>query len=324
MPELGSPGFKGYDYQITATVWIALELFLAQQRSEEILVEPLSQEDIEASISDNAEDRAVSTVGTHYGAEHLYIQVKRRSTGPWSVGDFADVFVGTPSDSKDRRSRQRPWEILEKDPQARYLLLTDAAVNESLIPYRISGLLLRHSSSTIPSSMKARAKVSDASAGQFAIFPMQVEELLNYRITDLLLRKGQVPSLRGALCFDALRDQVRDRLLGKKPAAWTFTDISSTLRQFGGQPFINPRLAEYVPPLSYAEIENRVRNQNAVLLVGPPGTGKTMTSEIIAARSSAEGVNIIREKSPEKIRELISQSGRFLFLLSDPCTTSNL
>lgn len=186
------------------------------------------------------------------------------------------------------------------------------------MPYSVSGLLLRHSSSTVPSSIKARAKVSDASAGQFAILPMQLEELLTYRITDLLLRKGHVPSLRTALCFEAFRDEVRDRLLGKKPAAWTFTDISSTLRQFGGQPFINPRLAEYVPPLSYAEIEARLRNQNAVLLVGPPGTGKTMTSEIIAARSAADGVNIIREKSPEKIRDLISKSGRLLFLLSDP------
>jgi HEAT repeat protein len=318
MPELGSPGFKGYDYQITATVWIALELFLVQQRSEEILVEPLSHEDVEASIRDNAEDGAASTVETLHGTEHLYIQVKRRSTGPWSVADFADVFVGTLGDSKDRRSRQRPWEFLENDRKARYLLLTDAAVNESLMPYSVSGLLLRHSSSTVPSSIKARAKVSDASAGQFAILPMQVEELLTYRITDLLLRKGHVPSLRTALCFEALRDEVRDRLLGKKPAALTITDISSTLRQFGGQPFINPRLAEYVPPLSYAEIEARLRNQNAVLLVGPPGTGKTMTSEIIAARSAADGVNIIREKSPDKIRDLISQSGRFLFLLSDP------
>ena len=318
MPELGSPGFKGYDYQITATVWIALELFLVQQRSEEILVEPLSQEDIETSISDNGEERAVSTVGTHHGTEHLYIQVKRRSTGPWSLSDFADVFVGTPSDSKDRRSRQRPWEILENDPQARYLFLTDAAVNESLMPYGVSGLLLRHSSSSFPSSIKARAKVSDARAGQFAIFPMQGEELLNYRITDLLLRKGHVPSLRMPLCLEALRDQVRDRLVGKKPAAWSFADISSTLRQFGGQPFINPRLAEYVAPLSYAEIESRLSDQHAVLLVGPPGTGKTITSEIIAARFSADGVNIIREKSPEKIRELVSQSGRFLFVLSDP------
>jgi hypothetical protein len=318
MLELGSPGFKGYDYQITATVWIALDLFLVQQRSEEILVEPLSREDIEASISDNAEERAVSTVGTHHGIEHLYIQVKRRSTGPWSLSDFTDVFVGTPSDSKDRRSRQRPWEILENDPQARYLLLTDAAVNESLMPYGVSGLLLRHSSSSFPSSIKVRAKVSDSRAGQFAIFPMQGEELLNYRITDLLLRKGHVPSLRTPLCVEALRDQVRDRLLGKKPVVWSFADVSSTLRQFGGQPFINPRLAEYVAPLSYAEIESRLTNQNAVLLVGPPGTGKTMTSEIIAARFSADGVNIIREKSPEKIRELVSQSGRFLFLLSDP------
>src|SRR5258708_20649351 len=108
MPELGSPGLKGYDYKITAIVWIALELFLVQQRSEEILVEPLSQEDVETSIRDNAEDGAASTVDTLHGTEHLYIQVKRRSTGPWSVPALADLFVGSLGDSKGPRSRHRP------------------------------------------------------------------------------------------------------------------------------------------------------------------------------------------------------------------------
>jgi hypothetical protein len=52
----GSAGFKGYDYQITATVWVALELFLGQQHSTTTLIEPVSQEDIEATVIRNSAD----------------------------------------------------------------------------------------------------------------------------------------------------------------------------------------------------------------------------------------------------------------------------
>jgi hypothetical protein len=38
--DAGSVGFRGYDDQIIATVWVALDLFLAQQHSTKIFIDP--------------------------------------------------------------------------------------------------------------------------------------------------------------------------------------------------------------------------------------------------------------------------------------------
>lgn len=80
--DAGSAGFKGYDYQIIATVWVALEFFLGQQHSTAILIEPVSQEDIEATLIQHSADAAESNVAALNNSERLYIQIKHRSPGP--------------------------------------------------------------------------------------------------------------------------------------------------------------------------------------------------------------------------------------------------
>src|SRR6266700_2193295 len=204
MSEKGSPGFKGYDYQINATVWVVLDLFLGQNRSSEVTVEPLSQEDLEAVIHDGTvdADAAESAIRASDDDGRLHIQIKRNSTGPWDLSGFIDVFVGDQTKKRDSRSRLRPYELLQQTPWARYLFITDAAVGESLVPYKTNTLLGRHSCTVLPASLKSRASISDELVQQFAILPMQLEELLLYRTTNLLSHQGLVPSLRVDSCIE--------------------------------------------------------------------------------------------------------------------------
>ena len=46
----GNPSYAGYEYQISVTVWAALDLMLAKGVTEALRVEPPSPEDIEAAL----------------------------------------------------------------------------------------------------------------------------------------------------------------------------------------------------------------------------------------------------------------------------------
>lgn len=50
----GNPGFSGYEYQIEVTVWVALDLMLAKGATDEIEIEPRSEEDLQAAVPDPA------------------------------------------------------------------------------------------------------------------------------------------------------------------------------------------------------------------------------------------------------------------------------
>ena len=46
----GSSGYAGYEYQKGVTTWLSLELMIAKAVADSIIVEPRSQEDIEAAL----------------------------------------------------------------------------------------------------------------------------------------------------------------------------------------------------------------------------------------------------------------------------------
>lgn len=48
----GNPGFAGYQYQIEVTIWVALDLMLAKRGTEEVEIEPRSDEDLKAAVKD--------------------------------------------------------------------------------------------------------------------------------------------------------------------------------------------------------------------------------------------------------------------------------
>ena len=131
-PDLGNSGYAGYEYQIEATIWIALDLILAKAKTDALNVEPLSHEDVEASVEDPDNAFVDLTVQTPDQAE-LIFQIKTRSTAPWTSVDLARILTGKADerDSKNQR-RLRPLEMLAADPQRRYIFITNEALSQAL------------------------------------------------------------------------------------------------------------------------------------------------------------------------------------------------
>lgn len=50
----GSGGYSiaGYEYQIDVSIWLALDLVLANRLAQELVLEPASEEDIEANLTE--------------------------------------------------------------------------------------------------------------------------------------------------------------------------------------------------------------------------------------------------------------------------------
>jgi hypothetical protein len=92
--------------------------------------EPHSHEDIEAALQ--APDDA--SLGVTAAPYRLTVQVKSRSTAPWTSSAFAKVLKG---DSKNGKTagRARPLEMLRSHLQERYLFVTNEGVEASLRPH---------------------------------------------------------------------------------------------------------------------------------------------------------------------------------------------
>jgi len=121
----GNPSYAGYEYQITATVWVALDLMLAKDVTDQLVVEPRSHEDIEAAVRDST--AALLGLEASLSGYDLVIQVKSRSTAPWSTTAVADVLLGKPTDGAVNSGpgpRTRPLEMLMASPSQRNRLST--------------------------------------------------------------------------------------------------------------------------------------------------------------------------------------------------------
>lgn len=86
----GGNALAGLDYQIDVSVWLALDLMLASRLTDELELEPASEEDIEAVLAPNEAGAVVSAMrlfdqGNPY---RLVVQAKLRSGDPWRVSDM--------------------------------------------------------------------------------------------------------------------------------------------------------------------------------------------------------------------------------------------
>jgi hypothetical protein len=57
----GGHSVAGYEYQIDVSVWLAVDLVLANRLAHELVLEPASEEDIEADLAENEPGRLTST-----------------------------------------------------------------------------------------------------------------------------------------------------------------------------------------------------------------------------------------------------------------------
>ena len=146
----GNAGFAGYDYQIEATVWLALELMVARSVTDEVVIEPPSQEDVEAAIQD-AGKAELRLCCADSPSGHAF-QMKRRSSAPWSASDLAKVIT----QGEVAQARKSPLEMLEADKRMRFVLITNETTAKRLRPFEVEDVQEVSEATTLPRGVRTR------------------------------------------------------------------------------------------------------------------------------------------------------------------------
>jgi hypothetical protein len=192
----------GYLYQLDVSIWLALDLVVAKQITHSVQLEPATQEDLEAQL--DVSDASKLTVNVSVGQRRLIVQVKSRSTGPWTVGDIETLL-------KHGTDRTPPAERLQ-DKGAHYLLVTSADIGGTARGLRVVTALEEPNPALMPATISA-VLPSDA-AGRVGVLSGVDQEKLEARLRTLLEDSFRVPRPRYVECLAALREEAMHRMRG--------------------------------------------------------------------------------------------------------------
>jgi hypothetical protein len=290
----GGHSIAGYEYQIDVSVWLALDLVLANRLAHELVLEPVSEEDIEAELAESEPGRLTSTAAL--GGYRLIVQAKLRSGDAWTV-------AGVKALLKHGDARPSAAKRLE-DARNRYLLVTTAGLNGET-----RGLRVRRAGSwPKPAEMPASIKeaLPAGSAGRVAIIGNEDEERIVTDIKTLLTESFRVPNTRLDECRAALREAARVRIGGAGGGRWTRVQLEQVIRRHDGYIASSPELEHYVHPTNWGELRAAMSERHAALIIGQSGTGKTMASRKLYDELRKEIPGLARVPitlGPEQLRD---------------------
>lgn len=190
----GSHSIAGYEYQIDVSVWLALDLVLANRLAQELILEPPTEEDIEADLAANEPSLLTSTAILE--GYRLIVQAKLRGGDAWSVASVKALL-------KHGEKRPSAAKRLE-DSKARYLLITSAGLNGGTRGLRVRRAGNWPKSGAMPATIKSALPAGSAG---------RVASLGRRRLSTLTSRLGSHPRVK-ADTFSDSSDQDR-RLAGK-------------------------------------------------------------------------------------------------------------
>jgi HEAT repeat protein len=321
----GSRGYAGYEYQLEVSTWIASELMLAKGVADSVTIEPRSNEDIEAAVT--MPDTASLALSS--GTSGLLIQIKSRSTSPWTLPAFAAVLTGKGETSAGSLARARPVDLLVQDSNQRYLFITNEGLAARLRSFTADSLLQPATATSLPSKA-ARGLTPQQQkeiARRIAILPGVTAEILASRLRRVLETYGHVPASRHEECIAELKQLIRQRMLGGEDGVLQKQTLVDVLRKHGGSILPTREMDNYVPPNSYERITNQLNEKHAVIIAGPSGTGKTLTANILEnkyKKADPPFLVVSGEDGPGVVRDYLSSAHPVLFHLRDPWGTNRL
>ena len=262
----GGQSIAGYEYQIDVSVWLALDLVLANRLTHELVLEPASEEDIEADLAENEPGRLTSTAALD--GYRLIVQAKLRGGDAWTVAGVKALLEH--GDARPSAAKRL------KDEKARYLLVTSAGLNGGTRGMRVRRAGSWPKPGDMPSTIKSALPAG--SAGRVAIIGNEDEERLATDIKTLLTESFRVSNARLEDCRKALREQARVRIGGAGGGRWTRAQIEQVIRRHDGYIASSPELDHYVHPTNWGELRAATGERYAALIIGQSGTGKTMAT----------------------------------------------
>ncbi|MET4177567.1 hypothetical protein ABIB99_008692 [Bradyrhizobium sp. LA6.1] len=320
--KTGNPGFIGYQYQIEVTIWVALDLMLAKGATDCVEIEPRSDEDLEAAVT----DPSTASLGlTAQGSQlNLILQAKTRSSSPWAAPAIADILLGQDPDNNSKgQKRSRPLAMLESDPTRRYVFVSNEASVGGLRPHEGTNLLDFPEVDELPPHAREGFDAAEQAslAPRILLLTGVTREVLASRISTLLTQHGHVPFPKHEHCLRDLCDAVRERIEGAHEGRWQVSDVLTVLTQHGGSRAPTRDMDHYIRPRSFDKVRNRLEDSHAVVIVGPSGTGKTLTADILELelRCGSPVFDVVGEEyGPGHVRQHLTRTDPVLFHLRDP------
>lgn len=310
----GSWSLLGFEYQVDVSVWLALDLMVSSRLASEMVLEHVSEEDIEADVEDTEPAVVADSVPMH--GYRLIVQAKRRSGDAWTETSYLALL-------NHGIKRKSAVTRLNEDPRARYLLVTSAALNGP-----VAKLGVRRAGSW-PGASKVSKNIAKAGtniAGRVAVIGTQDNERLETDIKTLLLESFRVPRADWQACLKALREAAWDRMLGQSSGRWTVKEVESVIEDHDGFLVRGTEQDDYVRPTNWGDLQAALTNRHAIVIIGQSGSGKTATAEALwldrkAAIPDLKRVHIThgpdqlrRDKTPAPVfYDIEDPWGRFKF-----------
>jgi hypothetical protein len=266
-PGAGVAPYQGYEYQIIATAYLAVDLLLARNRADSITVEPANGDDALVELRAVDSEQATSNVHVVEASKRMLVQIKLRNSGHWTQAPFVGLLTGKNSATNPSVSgREWPVKYLENNPETNFVLLTNAQCNPQLRPFVVADICERPAAKS--PSRKLPAAVSRVAA-RIAVAEQLTIPFLRQKACDLLNRYAHVPSRHLNDCFGALEEAVRTRLLGKRPGRWSREELVATAHAHGGFP-AGDVVRRLVKPLNYDALASRLDARHALIISGTP------------------------------------------------------
>lgn len=263
----GSAALAGYEYQIDVSVWLALDLVLVTGRTDTLILEPASQEDLEATVADTEPGRVVSRASIDDYT--LIVQAKRYDGDAWTPTKLK-ALLKHGSDTRISAAERL------KTASARYLLVTSAGVNGNARKLR------RRQPGTWPKPAAMPQVIANGIAhdisGRVAVIANHDDERLRGDIDRLLTEGCRIPTSRLKACRTRLREDARARIAGAGAGRWRRAEIETVVREHEGYLASAPELEHYVHPNNWNDLRTAMANQSATIIIGQSGTGKTLAT----------------------------------------------
>lgn len=271
-----SAGLAGYYYQVDVSIYVALDLIIAQKRLDRITLEPANHEDLAGDLTDEARASAATALGL--ADDRLIVQAKLRNTEPWSLEDLEKLIARRDAEEDqsgaDRR-RKSPAALLNGDAQLRYLLMTSADLKGKARDLSVRAV--GQWPATLPATL---ARLVPKGAGRIGVLAQLDEQKLEALIRELLLVTCKVPRIHVEACLAKLRE-IALWHMKNGPSDWTREALEATIAEFEGYLSNTSRVAAFVKPTNWRELVSALETRNAIVIVGSSGTGKTTAADML-------------------------------------------
>lgn len=312
----GSALYDGLDYQALVSVLAAIELVVIAGKASQIELEPPSEEDAEADVHCPLGDDEACRVETASAVDEGYrliVQSKRRDAGTWSAAAF-DRLLKHGGDKRGNAATR-----LRGDLQVRYLLATSGQMVRGAERLRTEAFLDWPTAETAGTRYAAYAH---AGQSRVAIMGGLTEAQIKARLFETLRVSLSIPHHRIAECVEELRLEAWRRGASQHTGVWTRDEIEATLTAHEAVLPGAWREDGFVEPVNYEALRSKLLAQQAILIAGPSGTGKTrvalrLRAEIHQANPGMTRADLRIADGPSEIAREI-ENAPVLIYIEDP------